>query len=310
MDAAHLPFVSVVIPAYNGAQTISLCLEALLQIDYPPERYEIIVVDNNSTDDTPDIVGRYPVTLLYEREVQTSYAARNRGFRQAQGEIVAFTDADCIADGQWLRALTRPFAAPQVAGVAGKVADYEPSTLVEKFTVHAQPLGKKSVGPLLSMITANVAYRRSVLNQVGGFRSELYTGADVDLGWQVQQLPDCQVQYVTDAIVYHKHRTTFAGLRRQYHRYGYSEIILDTLYRGQSFYPRTPGQQLRIIIKQVRALFIYLASFGVRSLRSLWAGWDSHYVLWPLLWLAAESSNLRGKLKGLVTTRLFTRMPR
>lgn len=309
MPTHIFPFVTVIIPVYNGGQTINLCLEALQQLDYPKQQCEIIVVDNNSTDDTPLIVSRYPVMLLYEREIQTSYAARNRGIRYAHGEIVAFIDADCIVAPSWLTELVQPFADPNVAGVAGRVADYEPASLVEAFTVHAQPLGKKSVGQLLSMITANVAYRRTVLEQVGGFRSELYTGADVDLGWRVQQLPDCRVQYAAEAIVYHKHRTTLAGLRRQYHRYGYSEIILDTLYRGQPIYTRTPDQQLRIMLSQFKALFIYAGSFGVRTLRSMIAGWDTAYTSWPLLWFVAESSNLAGKFKGVVATRFFTRLP-
>ncbi|MBC8263573.1 MAG: glycosyltransferase [Anaerolineales bacterium] len=67
------PFVSVVIPVYNGSRTIVACIESLLGLDYPSDHYEIIVVDNNSTDGTDNIVREYPVTLLYEREIQTSY---------------------------------------------------------------------------------------------------------------------------------------------------------------------------------------------------------------------------------------------
>jgi len=304
-----LPFVSIVIPVYNGARTISLCLDAIKRLEYPKDRYEVIVVDNNSNDGTPDIVSNYPATLLYERHIQTSYAARNRGIRHASGEIVAFVDADCIAAPNWLRALVQPFAKSTVAGVAGKVASYQPISLIEEFTVHADPLGKKSLGGLLSMITANVAYRRTVLMQVKGFRSEMSTGADVDLGWRIQQLPDCQVAYAPDAIVYHKHRTTLSDLHRQYYRYGFSEIMLDALYRNQIFYPRTPRKQLLIMLRQFRALFTYLLSFVYRLGRSILFGWDSKYIAWPMLWFVAESSNLLGKIQGLVSTRLFTRKP-
>ena len=305
-----LPSVSVVIPVYNGARTIRPCLKALQQLEYPKERVEVIVVDNNSNDGTLDIVSNYSVTLLHERDIQTSYAARNRGILHASGEIVAFVDADCIADSNWLRALVQPFAESTIAGVAGKVASYKPASLVEAFTVHADPLGNKSLGGLLSMITANVAYRRTVLMQVEGFGSDLFTGADVDLGWRIQQLPGCHVRYVPEAIVYHKHRTTFSGLRRQYHRYGYSEIILDTLYRNQTFYPRTPQKQLLIMLRQFKALVTYLLAFVYRLGRSILFGWDSEYVAWPMLWFVAESSNLLGKIQGLVSTRLFTQKPK
>lgn len=304
-----LPHVSVVVPVHNGRHIIAACIESLLAQHYPSSRREIIVVDNNSDDGTPDIVYDYPVRLAYERDVQTSYAARNTGLRLVEGDIVAFTDADCLADPNWLDALVQPFSEPSVAGVLGRVASHEPTSLLEEFATQADPLGKERLGGLLSMITANVAYRRSVLMQVGGFRSELFTGGDVDLGWRVQQLPDWQVQFAPGALVYHKHRTTLAGLHRQYYRYGYSEIILDTLYRNQRWYPRRPRRQLLVMLRQVRALLIYILSFAYRLGRSALLGWDSKYVLWPALWFAVESSVLLGKLRGLISTRFLTRQP-
>lgn len=307
---ADLLFVSIVVPVYNGLRTIGLCLDAMQQLDYPRQRYEVIVVDNNSSDGTPDVVSTFPVKLTHERDVQTSYAARNTGIRQAQGEIVAFIDADCIVDPQWLRALVEPFGDPAVLGVLGKVASYQPASLVEEFSTQADPLRKQGVGGLLSMITANVAYRRQVLMQVGGFRSELYTGGDVDLGWRVQQLPGSKVCYAPAAVVYHKHRTTLRGLHKQYHRYGFSEIVLDTLYRGQAFYTRTPRVQFRIMLRQCRALFTYVLSLVNRLGRSIFRGWERRYVAWPVLWFVLESSVLLGKMQGLIRTRLFTQSPR
>ncbi|RME78599.1 MAG: glycosyltransferase, partial [Chloroflexi bacterium] len=227
----------------------------------------------------------------------------------ARGEIVAFTDADCLAQPDWLVELTRPFADPQVAGVRGKVASDAPVTLVEQFTHQADPLGVEALGGLLSMITANVAYRRRILEQVGGFRSEMFTGADVDLGWRVQQLPGARVVYAETAVVNHKHRTTLSGLRRQYQRYGFSEVMLDALYRGQPFYRRSPRRQVVTMARQTAALFRYLLSFVYRATRSLLTGWDRQYVLWPLLWLAADGSNLLGKIQALIQTRFFTRHP-
>jgi glycosyltransferase involved in cell wall biosynthesis len=104
-DGLQRPSVSVVVPVYNGASTIGACLEALLAQTYDPALTEIIVVDNNSTDGTPDLVARYPVALLHERDIQTSYAARNRGVAHAGREIVAMTDADCVPEPDWLAQL-------------------------------------------------------------------------------------------------------------------------------------------------------------------------------------------------------------
>jgi glycosyltransferase involved in cell wall biosynthesis len=95
---ADWPFVSIIVPVYNGSRTIDALLTSLLALDYPPDQHEILIVDNKSTDDTRQRIQRYPVTLLEETEIQGSYAARNRGIEAAQGEILAFTDADCVVE--------------------------------------------------------------------------------------------------------------------------------------------------------------------------------------------------------------------
>jgi glycosyltransferase involved in cell wall biosynthesis len=126
MRMPGLPMVSVVIPVYNGQRTIGRLLISLLDLDYPANRYEIIVVDNRSTDHTCQIVEKYPVTLLHEEEFQSSYAARNRGISHARGEIIAFTDADCIADERWLRELVADAGDLTIGGFVGSIKGVEP----------------------------------------------------------------------------------------------------------------------------------------------------------------------------------------
>jgi glycosyltransferase involved in cell wall biosynthesis len=123
----QLPHVSIVIPVYNSAHIIGRLLESIRELDYPPERYEVLVVDNNSTDNLEAIVAAYPVRLLYERDTQSSYAARNLGIKQARGEIVAFTDADCVVDTKWLHHLATAFQGPSIGGVAGSIKGLEPA---------------------------------------------------------------------------------------------------------------------------------------------------------------------------------------
>ena len=103
--------MSVIVPVHDGAETIGRCLDALCGLDYPEHAVEVVVVDNRSTDTTREIVASYPVRLVEERGVQSSYAARNRGVMASTGEVLAFTDADCIPDRGWLRALVWPLAA-------------------------------------------------------------------------------------------------------------------------------------------------------------------------------------------------------
>jgi glycosyltransferase involved in cell wall biosynthesis len=94
------PFASIVVPVFNGGDTIDDLLRSLLALNYPQELCEIIVVDNDSNDDTPQRVQQYPVTLLYESEIHSYFAARNRGIRAARGDIIVSTDPSPAVQGR------------------------------------------------------------------------------------------------------------------------------------------------------------------------------------------------------------------
>ena len=97
-----IPFVSVIVPVYNDGQRIGKCIEALLIQTYPQAHFEIIIVDNGSNDNTRSVIEEHPVKLLVEDRIQSSYAARNKGIKNAKGEVIAFTDADCIPAPDWI----------------------------------------------------------------------------------------------------------------------------------------------------------------------------------------------------------------
>ena len=107
--------LSVIVPVYNEHSTLPLVVARICNA-LPEVSKEIIIVDNDSTDDSASIAARYPITLLSESEIRTSYAARNRGINHARGEIIAFTDADCIPAPDWAqqrsaqRAVSNPTA--------------------------------------------------------------------------------------------------------------------------------------------------------------------------------------------------------
>ncbi|MCC7354413.1 MAG: glycosyltransferase [Anaerolineae bacterium] len=302
------PFVSIVIPAYNAAGTIRLCLDAILKSDYPRDRFEVIVVDNNSTDDTPEIVSQYPVRLFYEREIQGPHAATNTGVRQAQGEIIVFTDSDCVPEPGWLRALVAPFADPEVVAAGGRIEAYQPSSRVEKFLgEEIRPFRncvRLSESFPASIITGNAAYRAEAFRAAGMFNPNMYTGSEVDLSWRVQWITGKKVAYVPDAVVYHKFSPGVRRLFRHFRIYGYSEIMLGTLYKDAG-YPRSPKVQLRVMLSQCRALLTYLASLIYRSLTALFRRKGMDYVLSPALWFVAESGSLCGKIEALWLTRFY-----
>jgi glycosyltransferase involved in cell wall biosynthesis len=308
--SSSTPSVSVIIPVYNGAHTIAACLESMLNQTYPSDAYEVIVVENGSTDNTSAIAQRYPVRLLHSEE-RGPAPARNLGIAKSEADIVAFTDADCITDRNWLSELVGPYADPQIGGVGGAILAYAHSdrTIVEMFSDENAPLVNFISGEdefLPHLYTANASYRRSLLNEVGGFNPNLVTGEDVDISWRVQLQTGAKLRYVPQAIVHHHHRSTRIGLARQYRQYGFGEILLDTMHGNHPGYPRSRAYQIRRIISQMVALPRYALSAMIRQARLATDRTTPYQAAVPQLWLLIEGNCVRGKLEALVATRFMT----
>jgi glycosyltransferase involved in cell wall biosynthesis len=306
---SSLPRVSVIVPVFNSQQTIVECIESLLSQDYPNELYEIVVVDNNSTDQTVEIVERYPVKMTHQRLLQTPAATRNQGVCEAKGEYLAFIDADCVAAPGWLLSIIQPLNDPQVGAVCGHTMAYRPESLVEQFFAEHNRLLVNDQEPFVSLLTCNMACPKSIMDQVGHFDQHLPTIEDLEFGWRIQSIGEKRIVVEPAALVYHQYRASIRGLFHAYRRYGYSEILVDTLFRGREFCPRTPGQQLRSMLGQSRALVTYMLAFLRRCVTWPIHREGSRKTLWPLLLLVAESGNLQGKVQGLIATRLFSRNP-
>jgi len=228
-----MPFVSIIVPVFNGEHVIADCIESLLNQDYP--KYEIIVVDNNSTDNTAKIIKQYPVKYLLEDKIQSSYAARNKGIIHSQGEILAFIDADCIASKTWLREGVKLFVKPDVGCVAGEIVAYKPKKKIEIFFENTnffsvkRLLNKYSFLP--AAVTANAFYRRKVFELIGLFDSNTITAGDIDLSWRMQLFTKYKIAPAEKAVVYHRHRKTYLSLLKQHKRYGYGTIYIGVRYK-------------------------------------------------------------------------------
>lgn len=164
-----IPTVSVIVPAYNAEKNIATLIESLLDLDYPKELLEIIIVDNNSNDRTKEIVKRYPVKLS-EKNIQSSYAARNLGIKNANGNILAFTDADCIVDPQWIKNAVTCLSRKNADLLAGNVTFKRTSNLnifeIYDSHMYLQQEYNTSVG---ASTTANLIVKRNVFNSLGLF---------------------------------------------------------------------------------------------------------------------------------------------
>jgi len=227
MDA--LPGISVIVPAYQAENTIEECLTSLLNIEYPKERLEVIVVDNNSTDSTKDIIAKFDVIYLFE-EKKNAYAARNRGIEEARYDLVAFTDSDCIVSGDWLAKIVKYFEDDEVGIVGGKILPYSIENDVERFIDYRRILDQEKMlaGGDFSYpfcVTANSVIKYSLLKGLGGFDTFFKIAGDADFCWRAGFM-GVKIAYADDAVVYHKHRANILDLYNQSFQYGFGRASL------------------------------------------------------------------------------------
>jgi len=229
-------FVSVIIPVYNDPR-VELAVQALLAQDYPASAFEIIVVDNASTDDTPAILRRLQAThperirLGLEDEIQSSYAARNKGIEMARGDILAFTDSDCIPTPSWLSAGVAGMIA-QGASCAGGAIEFtfqggRPN--VYEYWDAARKLNQRHyVQDVGFAATANFFVYRGILERHGFFRSDLISGGDYEFGRRVTQAGETMI-YLPEAIAHHPARATFWAIYRKSRRVARGQQQLERL---------------------------------------------------------------------------------
>ena len=221
------PSVSVVVCAYNAADTLDDCLSSLERLRYPS--YEVIVVNDGSKDDTEAIARRYPSVRLITTVNNGLSTARNIGLAAATGTIVAYTDADVRADPDWLAYLVQPFLHSDVVAVGG------PNVVPEDDPWVAQCVARAPGGPTHVLFDdrvaehvpgCNMAMRRDALTAIGGFNPiYLRAGDDVDVCWRLQAAGGT-IGFAPSALVWHHHRPSVRAFWRQQVGYGEGEVWL------------------------------------------------------------------------------------
>src|SRR4028119_1579502 len=254
-----LPKTSVIVPIYNGEADLPELLDCLQAQTYPADRVEYLLVDNASRDRTPTLLktavrsaASQGITLRYlqENQIQSSYAAGNKVIRAAEGEILAFTDADCRPQPDWLEALIPPFANSSVGIVAGEIVGLPGKTLLERHAHHHNVLSqqhtlKHTFCPYGQ--TANLAIRRQVFEQVGLFRPYLNTGGDADMCWRIQRGSNWTLHFAPTAVVRHRHRSTLKEYQSQWRRYGRSNRYLHELHGVELMREKTTQDYLYLL---------------------------------------------------------------
>jgi len=207
--------ISVISPAFNSRQYIGKCLESLCNQDYPREKYEVFVIDDGSFDGTINAVyeikDKYKdISIRYNRQDNKGpSAARNNGLQFARGEIIAFTDDDCVPDKQWLSKIKETFDEnPDAVGVGGKT-----ETIPENVTPFTHQVEDDHD---YSFPSCNVAYKRSALEEVGGFDEDfpfpghpvkfIPTNEDWDIAFRIQDVG--KIIYNPEVLVVHPPKPT------------------------------------------------------------------------------------------------------
>ncbi len=275
---SRCPKVSVVVASYNGDRTLKACLHSLRRLNYPD--YEIILVDDGSTDSTPQIIAAQSGIrcLRHEKNLGLS-AARNTGVAAATGEIIAFTDSDCRADEDWLYYLTGDLLNGPFAGVGG------PNLLPPDDSQIAAAVMVSPGGPAHVMLTdrqaehipgCNMAFYKWALQEIGGFDPVFrQAGDDVDICWRLEQA-GYKIGFSPAAFVWHYRRSTIGAYLKQQRGYGEAETLLvqkhpenfnsfgSGVWRGRIYAPSKFGVEIQPPV-------IYHGLFGSAGFQRLYS---------------------------------------
>ncbi|MCZ6679289.1 MAG: glycosyltransferase [Candidatus Poribacteria bacterium] len=236
MNTVSNPFVSIIIPARNAQHTLKACLDSLTHLNYPNAQMEILIVDGMSTDNTRKIAGLYNTTLV-ENPKQSHRSGINLGFEKAVGNLVAFTDADCILDKNWLENSLKYFQGDEcIAGVSGPIQMpcqqntfqravaflFSLAVLVAKSS-HKET--QKTVQDVEDFPTCNAIYRKAALNAVMPLDENPYGGSDLELSYRLRQ-SGYRLLATPDVHVWHCKRDTPKRFWIQMYRYAIARLQL------------------------------------------------------------------------------------
>ncbi len=251
--------VSVIVPVYNNQESIKKCVEALLGQNYPNNGYEVIVVDDGSDDGTAGVVKAYPLKYIYQKN-QGPAAARNRGAGEAKGDIILFTDSDCVPDGNWISEMVKPFKTPDVVAVKGAyktnqralTARFAQIEFEERFNM------LKKAGSIDMVDTYSAGFRRGVFLEMKGFDTSfpVANNEDTELSYRMSRL-GFRMVFNPNAIVYHlNHPDTIKRYARLKFWRGYWRMVVYKRFPDKMIKDTYTPQTLKL---QILSLFFFFA---------------------------------------------------
>lgn len=255
--------ISVIVPVYNDSRGLKDTLESLVNQNFPPENFEIIVADNGSTDNTLDVakefIQKYSklIRFVVEDKTQSSYAARNKGIKNAKGAIVAFIDADMSVDKDWLTGISYSLEEHQVDYLACNVEIFTKGKSI--FGLYNKMTGfpvEDYVRDLHFAPTCCLVVRKIVFENAGLFDSRLISSGDKEFGTRVYKL-GYKIYYDSNIVMKHPARSSFKQLFSKSFRIGRGAQQLS------SYHPK----RYKIMPRDISGPFHYLLSMIRNFLR-------------------------------------------
>ncbi|MFC5278293.1 glycosyltransferase [Halorubrum rubrum] len=225
--------VSIIIPVYNDPAGVRIAVDALVDQTYPSSQYEVVIVDNDSTDATLEVARTAAATnselfrVERETDVQSSYAARNTGIEASEGEVVGFLDADVVPDGDWIESTVSAMVDRDIA-YAGCRVDVEcsKSTYSGRYNAATGFPIERYISELDFAPTCALFVDRDVIRDVGPFDEGLVSSGDLEFGRRVAAAGWKQ-GYVHEARAVHPARSSLRSLLRKYFRLGRGDTQLS-----------------------------------------------------------------------------------
>lgn len=246
------PEISIIIPAHNMGHTIGDCLSALNRQTIAPGRYEIIVIDDRSTDNTAEIAHAHGATVIRKDSEGWAGAARNIGIKAAQGKLACFTDADCSPHPTWLSAITQPLANPDISGVKGTYSTQQQRLFARFVQVEYEEKYEHLKGKdrIAFIDFYSAAFRREVLLDNNGFDERFPNSEDRELSFRLAT-QGYQMVFQPSAVVQHLHADSFYAYFTKKVRNGYwtAQVVrlFPTHRADDSYTPQTQKLQIGLM---------------------------------------------------------------
>lgn len=233
------PFISIIIPAKNAQATLKKCVDSILDLNY--SNYEVIIINDGSTDETGKILfSCHGIKIVTTSGIGPS-RARNMAVEFARGEFIAFTDADCIVDKDWLEKLIEGFnSAPEAAGCGGRqdlpadATDFQKKVflLMNKigFVTDYMRRGENKIIAVSHNASCCVMYKKDIFLKAGGFLNDFWPGEDVELDYKLKKA-GCKLVFNPKAVVYHYRVDSQKNFLKMMDRYGWAQGVLVKKYR-------------------------------------------------------------------------------